>query len=170
VSKVAELVVVSRPEQADVYRGIINVGQTPLTLTPRIKAGEVIVLLVRKKNFEPQPLVVRSDELVVGEPKLVSVTLERVAPGKKAVIELITVPSGAEVHEGARFVGITPLVLDRATWREVVLLDVHAEGYAARQILLALRREPQVVNLDLRSDGDPIPGLRQDNRPTVSPP
>jgi hypothetical protein len=126
---VGTIVITSTPtDQVDLYLdGNIIGSKTPLTRND-ITVGEHI-LLARGNGFADRAY---RFELVAGNPAVINVELERIAPPpptNDAMIEVVTDPPGASVRIGGLPQGVTPLTMKNQDPSRPVILEIVKDGY-----------------------------------------
>jgi len=147
----------STPSGARVYRNTRALGTTPLTVqVDRSSPSPVVFMLVHPKS-QTELVVIQPAELAAGDgPLQITRALDRLGGGM-ATVEIHSTPEGAQVKMGRRFIGIAPAVVEQPVRKQTVRLTVEGEGGVSRDILIGLRRDPQVVKVNLTTDADPVP-------------
>ena len=154
----------STPPGAEVHRGAVRLGETPLEVAVEVSEGRPAVFLLRQDGRRVHQVVVRPEEL---RPNFAAeVSLKRVGRREEAAIEVSSRPEGAEVSEEGRFLGLTPLVMRRPMSDQLYRLLLVGER-AKREITVAALFPTQQIEVDLSTRADPVavPVLSAGGRP-----
>jgi hypothetical protein len=155
----AKLELSSDPAGAEVWHKGRSLGVTPLTVTAA-QGDAPLVYLLRAKGREARYLVVQPSDLADGQ-HAEQEALPKLIGGRLSNLEILSTPPGAELYDGDRYVGLTPITLSLPTSRQLVPLRLVLDERTEKTFYFALPSGDHVLKIDLKADQDPIPVPRK---------